>query len=65
MNIIIKVILAFVFPPLAALMEVGLSFHFVLNVVLTLFGWLPGALHALWLVYSANNSGNYSDPVTL
>jgi uncharacterized membrane protein YqaE (UPF0057 family) len=29
---------------------VGLTMHFLLNIVLTLLGGLPGMIHALWLV---------------
>lgn len=47
---IIKIIVALFFPPLAAFMQVGVGLHFWLNIVLTVFGWLPGQIHALWLV---------------
>ena len=50
MEVLIKVILALILPPLAALMQVGLGLHFWINIILTLFGWLPGLIHALWLV---------------
>mgnify|MGYP001381338317 FL=1 len=48
--IILKVILAIVIPPVAAFMQVGLSKHFWINIVLCLFFYLPGIIHALWLV---------------
>lgn len=47
---ILKIILAIVFPPIAVLMQVGFSKHFWINVVLCLFFYLPGIIHALWLV---------------
>ena len=47
---IIKILLAIFLPPLAAFLQVGLSGHFVLNIILTLLGGLPGTVHALWLV---------------
>ncbi len=47
---ILKIILAIVFPPVAAFMQVGLTNHFWINIVLCLFFYLPGILHALWLV---------------
>lgn len=43
-------ILAIFLPPVGALLQVGLSAHFFINVVLTLFGVLPGTIHAVWLV---------------
>ena len=48
--IIIKIILAIFLPPVAALLQVGLTVHFWINIILTLLGGLPGMIHALWLV---------------
>ncbi len=48
--IILKLILAIVILPVAAFMQVGLSKHFWINIVLCLFFYLPGIIHALWLV---------------
>ena len=47
---IIKILLALFLPPIAALLQVGLSLHFFLNILLTLLGGLPGVIHAIWLV---------------
>ncbi|MEN0019889.1 MAG: YqaE/Pmp3 family membrane protein [Planctomycetota bacterium] len=47
---ILKIILAIFLPPVAAFLQVGLSAHFLLNILLTLLGGLPGMIHALWLV---------------
>ena len=47
---IIKLILAFFLPPLAAFLQVGLSTHFWINLILTLLGVIPGICHAYWLV---------------
>lgn len=43
-------LLALVLPPLAVLL-VGKPFQAILNLVLTLFFWLPGAIHAILLVH--------------
>lgn len=48
----IKIILAIFLPPLGVLLEVGLGLHFWLNIVLTLFGWLPGIVHACYVIFS-------------
>ncbi len=48
--IIVKIILAIILPPAAAFMQVGLTNHFWINLVLTLLFWVPGVIHALWLV---------------
>jgi len=49
---ILKVILAIFLPPVAAFLQVGLGLHFWLNILLTILGWLPGMIHALWLVFT-------------
>ena len=50
--IIIKVIFAFLLPPVTAYLQVGITTHFWINLALTLLGGLPGILHALWLVFT-------------
>lgn len=47
---IVKILLAIFLPPVAAFLQVGLSLHFFLNIILTLLGGLPGSVHALWLI---------------
>ncbi len=50
LELVLKVILSIFLPPAAAFWQVRLSVHFWVNLVLTFFGWLPGIIHALWLV---------------
>ena len=47
---IVKIILAIFLPPVAAFMQVGVTMHFWLNIVLCLCFGIPGMIHALWLV---------------
>ncbi len=47
---ILKIVLAIFLPPVAAFLQVGISTHFFLNILLTLLGGLPGMIHALWLI---------------
>ena len=47
---IVKIICAIFIPPLAAFLQVGISTHFWINIILTLLGGIPGMIHALWLV---------------
>jgi len=47
---IVKIILAILLPPVAAFMQVGLTTHFWINIILTLCFAFPGMIHALWLV---------------
>lgn len=48
--IILRLIAAVILPPLGAVLQVGLSTHFWINLLLTLFGYIPGIAHALWLI---------------
>lgn len=47
---LVKIILAILLPPVAVFMQVGLSTHFWINIVLSLLFVVPGIIHALWLV---------------
>lgn len=47
---LIKILLAIFLPPIAAFMQVGASKHLWINIVLCILFWLPGQIHALWLV---------------
>ncbi|PNH12281.1 Plasma membrane proteolipid 3 [Tetrabaena socialis] len=46
-----KFILAFILPPLGVLTETeSLNRSFWINVLLTLLGWLPGVIHAFYVI---------------
>lgn len=46
----LKVVLAIVLPPVGVFTEVGFGGHFWLNIVLTLLGYIPGIIHALYVI---------------
>jgi uncharacterized membrane protein YqaE (UPF0057 family) len=46
----VKVIAAILLPPLGVFLEVGLKGHFWLNILLTLLGFIPGIIHALYVI---------------
>lgn len=47
---LLKILLAVILPPLGVLMEVGLTGHFFLNIILTIFGFVPGIIHAVYII---------------
>ena len=47
---ILRIIIAIILPPLGVFMQVGLGKHFWINIVLTLLGYIPGIIHALWVI---------------
>lgn len=50
MNKLLMVIIAILLPPLAVFLKNGAGKDLVINIVLCLFFYIPGILHALWLV---------------
>ena len=47
---IFKVIFAIILPPVGVFMEVGFKGHFWLNILLTILGYIPGIIHALYVI---------------
>ena len=47
---IVRILLAILLPPLGVLLQVGLGLHFWLNVLLTILGYVPGIIHAVWII---------------
>jgi len=47
---LIKIIVAILLPPLGVFMEVGIGKQFWINIVLTLLGYIPGIVHAVWVI---------------
>jgi uncharacterized membrane protein YqaE (UPF0057 family) len=47
---ILRIILAIILPPLGVFLQVGLGLHFWLNILLTLLGYIPGIIHAIWII---------------
>jgi uncharacterized membrane protein YqaE (UPF0057 family) len=47
---IIRIICAIILPPLGVFLTVGLETEFWLNILLTILGFIPGVIHAIWVV---------------
>ena len=47
---ILKVVLAILLPPLGVFLQVGLGVQFWINVLLTILGYIPGIVHAIWII---------------
>lgn len=48
---ILQIVLAVILPPVGVALSKGLGRDFVVNILLTLLFWLPGVVHALWIVF--------------
>lgn len=49
-NEILLIIVSVLLPPLGVLLSRGLGTQFLINVVLTVLGYIPGIIHAIWLI---------------
>ena len=46
-----RLIFSLLIPPLGVFFKVGLGIHFWLNILLTLLGYFPGLIHAIWVIF--------------
>jgi uncharacterized membrane protein YqaE (UPF0057 family) len=53
----VRILCAILLPPLAVYLTAGLSRQFWLNVALTLLGFVPGMVHAIWLLTVSGPGG--------
>ncbi|WP_339749248.1 YqaE/Pmp3 family membrane protein [uncultured Maricaulis sp.] len=47
---VVRILLSILLPPLGVFLQVGIGLQFWINVVLTLLGYVPGVLHAVWII---------------
>ncbi|CAG8498159.1 hypothetical protein C2G38_2008969 [Gigaspora rosea] len=45
-----EVILAILLPPVAVFLKRGCSTDLLINILLTLLGWIPGVIHAMCVI---------------
>ena len=46
---LLTIVLSVLLPPVAVLLKKGLGGAFLLNLVLTILGWVPGVIHAFYV----------------
>ncbi|MBJ6125197.1 YqaE/Pmp3 family membrane protein [Microvirga splendida] len=54
MGNLLRIILAIVLPPVGVFFTVGLGGQFWLNILLTILGYIPGIIHAVWIIARRN-----------
>jgi uncharacterized membrane protein YqaE (UPF0057 family) len=59
---LIRYLLGILIPPVGVFLTYGLSTTLIINIVLTLLGWLPGSIHAVWAI--AKQDQGLSQPGT-
>ncbi|MEX1250887.1 MAG: YqaE/Pmp3 family membrane protein [Hyphomonas sp.] len=46
---LVMILLAIFLPPVAVALKQGIGVQLLINILLTLIGWLPGVIHAFWV----------------
>ncbi|KAI1362674.1 hypothetical protein F5Y08DRAFT_267947 [Xylaria arbuscula] len=59
---ICKIILAIILPPLGVFLERGCGADFLINILLTILGYIPGIIHALYVSLGYASSPTYPAP---
>jgi len=52
MGDILRILLSILLPPLGVALEVGITKHFWINLILTILGYVPGLVHAIYIIAS-------------
>ena len=47
---LLRIIFAILLPPLGVFLQVGFVLQFWLNILLTILGYIPGIVHAVWII---------------
>ncbi|MEM1251884.1 MAG: YqaE/Pmp3 family membrane protein [Cyanobacteria bacterium P01_H01_bin.21] len=45
-----RILVAIVLPPLGVFLQVGIGTQFWINLLLTFLGYIPGIIHAVWII---------------
>jgi uncharacterized membrane protein YqaE (UPF0057 family) len=47
---LLRIIMSLIIPPLGVFFQVGLGAQFWINILLTLLGYFPGLIHAIYII---------------
>ncbi|MEM7097791.1 MAG: YqaE/Pmp3 family membrane protein [Pseudomonadota bacterium] len=47
---IVRLIFAIILPPVGVFLQVGIGAQFWINILLTILGYIPGIVHAVWII---------------
>ncbi|KAM3092102.1 YqaE/Pmp3 family membrane protein [Phormidesmis sp. 146-35] len=47
---LIRLLLGILIPPIGVFLTYGISSALLINILLTLLGWVPGVIHAVWAI---------------
>tara|TARA_R110002096_G_scaffold206192_3_gene392303 strand:- start:388 stop:600 length:213 start_codon:yes stop_codon:yes gene_type:complete len=47
---VLRILLAIILPPVGVFLQVGIRLHFWINLILTILGYIPGIIHAIYII---------------
>lgn len=47
---LIRILLSILLPPVGVFLQVGIGAQFWINILLTILGYIPGIIHAVWVI---------------
>ncbi len=47
---LLRIVIAILLPPLGVFLQVGIGKHFWINVLVTILGYVPRIIHAVWVI---------------
>ncbi|GAB4145623.1 MAG: hypothetical protein Fur0046_23290 [Cyanobacteria bacterium J069] len=60
---LVRILLSVLVPPVGVFLTYGLSSTLVINVLLTILGYVPGMIHGLWAVLKHEEKLKYEEKV--
>ena len=58
---LLRIIIAILLPPVGVFLQVGIGKQFWINILLTILGYIPGMVHAVWVIakYKSDSQRQY------
>jgi uncharacterized membrane protein YqaE (UPF0057 family) len=47
---VLRIIISILIPPLGVFLQVGIGPQFWINILLTILGYIPGVIHAIYII---------------
>lgn len=52
---LLRILLAVLCPPIGVFLRAGFTGHFWLSIILTFLGYIPGLVHAIWVLAQSSD----------
>ena len=53
---LLRIAIAILLPPVGVFLTFGISPTLFINILLTFLGWIPGSIHAVWVIVSQDQA---------